>query len=158
MVWLIGGLVLMAAEVVVLVEVAHVIGVLAAVALLVVISACGPALVRRSGLGVWRRARERVAAGSPPGVEALDGIETLAGGLLVCVPGFITDVVGLTLLLPPVRALVRRVVLHHLLRRYGRFGRFGRRSPSVIDVGSHPTSSPPGRGPGGPPGALEPPR
>src|SRR5450759_5921512 len=75
------------AELYVIVQVAHHIGVLATVALLVVISAAGPWLVRRTGLGVWRRAKGRLSQGEVPGREIVDGVLLLAAGVLLTVPG-----------------------------------------------------------------------
>lgn len=95
------------AEVWVAIQVAHHIGWLATIALLVVISAFGPSLVRRQGTGVWRRARRRLEDGELPGREAIDGVLLLIAGGLMTFPGFITGVLGLLLLLPPVRGLVR---------------------------------------------------
>jgi UPF0716 protein FxsA len=164
MAWFLGVVVLIAAELVVLVEVARAIGVLPAVLILVLVSASGPWLVRRAGLGVWRRARDRVASGQPPGTEVLDGATLLVGGVLVCIPGFITDVIGLALLARPVRALARRLVLHHFTRRV-RTGRRRDRRAEVVDVDSHLDRGGPGvggpfDGPHGQPGGrpLEPPR
>ncbi|MGI8753629.1 MAG: FxsA family protein [Acidimicrobiales bacterium] len=95
-------------------------GVLPAILAQVVISASGPWLVRRAGFGVWRRTREGLAAGEVPGREVLDGVVLLAGGVLVCIPGFVTDVVGLLLLLPPARSLAGRIVGRRLARRAAR--------------------------------------
>ena len=44
-----------------------------------------------------------------PASEMVDGLLILLGGALMIAPGFITDLVGLSLMLPPVRAVVRRV-------------------------------------------------
>jgi UPF0716 protein FxsA len=90
------------------IQVAHHIGWLATIALLIVTSAFGPALVRRQGTGVWRRARQRLEDGEVPGREAIDGVLLLIAGGLLTFPGFITAVLGLLLLLAPVRAVVRR--------------------------------------------------
>jgi UPF0716 protein FxsA len=98
-------------------QVAHQIGGLATIALLVALSASGPWLVKRQGLGVWRRAQRRVEAGEIPGREATDGVLLLVTGLLLTVPGFLTAALGLLLLLPPVRALVRVVSGRSLRRR-----------------------------------------
>lgn len=117
---LVAMVVLVAAEVTVVVEVARAIGTGPAILLLLVTSAAGPWLVRRAGFGVWRRTRRRLEAGEVPGREALDGLVLLAGGLLVCIPGFLTDAAGLLLLAPPVRFLARRVVLGRLAQRAGR--------------------------------------
>jgi UPF0716 family protein affecting phage T7 exclusion len=150
--------VVIAAELYVLIEVARAIGVLPAVVALLMISASGPWLVRRAGFGVWRRTQERLAAGEMPGREALDGIVLLAAGLAVCIPGFITDVVGLILLVPPVRRLAGRVLVGRLARRAARFSATvvrssadgttirtrwnGRSGRAVLDVGSHPADPP----------------
>ena len=105
------------AEVYVIVQVADHIGVLATLALLVLISASGPWLVRRTGLGVWRRAQARLRDGQMPGREIVDGVLLLAAGVLLTVPGFITGMAGALLLLPPVRALVRLLGGRWLARR-----------------------------------------
>jgi UPF0716 protein FxsA len=97
------------AELYVMVQVAHHIGALSTIALLVLFSVSGPWLVRRTGLGVWRRARTRVDQGEMPGREIVDGVLLLGAGVLLTVPGFITGVLGLLLLLPPIRALVRMI-------------------------------------------------
>jgi UPF0716 protein FxsA len=77
--------------------------------LLIGVSALGPLLVRRVGLGVLARTRDRLAHGELPTRELLDGVVVLAGGVLICVPGFISDAFGLLLLIGPVRYLLIRV-------------------------------------------------
>src|SRR5579871_1826438 len=114
---LVALIVFVVAELFVIVEVGRAIGVLDTIALLIVVSLVGIALMRRIGLGVWRRAQSRVQAGEVPGKELVDGVLVLAGGALLAVPGFISDVLGLLLFLPPVRALVRRITLGRLRRR-----------------------------------------
>lgn len=138
----IGVVVFFVAEIYVLVRVASAIGTLPCVLLLLAVSACGPWLVRRAGLGVWRRARLRLAEGEVPGRELLDGLLLLAAGVCITVPGFITDAIGVLLLLPPVRLLARRVVVWRLGRRMtvvdhaGRVMRRSRRG-SVVSARSH---------------------
>jgi UPF0716 protein FxsA len=56
-------------------------------------------------------------AGRPPAREALDGALIIVGGALLLTPGFISDVGGLLLLLPPTRALIRRLLVRRLTRR-----------------------------------------
>ena len=104
------------------IQVAHHIGWLATIALLVVISACGPSLVHRQGMGVWRRAQRRMEDGEVPGREAIDGVLLLVAGGLLTFPGFITGVLGLLLLLPPVRSVVRIASRAWLVRRVRRSG------------------------------------
>jgi UPF0716 protein FxsA len=103
--------VLPVAELTVLVQVAGSIGVLDTLALLVVVSIVGVWLAKRAGLGVVRRLRQAQAAGRVPSREVADGALVLLAGALLLVPGFISDVLGIALLLPPVRAGVRSLAL-----------------------------------------------
>lgn len=105
------------AEIWAAIQVAQHIGWLPTIVLLVVISACGPRLVRRQGMGVWRRARHRIDEGELPGREAIDGVLLLIAGGLLTFPGFITGVMGALLLLPPVRAAMRYVAGVWLARK-----------------------------------------
>lgn len=104
-------------ELFVLLQVGQAIGALDTIALLVLVSIVGAWLVKREGLGVLRRAQERVAAGTVPGRELVDGVLILFAGALLLTPGFLTDVVGILLLLPPVRAALRGTTLRWLRRR-----------------------------------------
>jgi UPF0716 protein FxsA len=131
------------AEIAAFVAVAEQIGVLLAVLILVVISASGPFLVRRAGFGVLDHARERIASGESPDREVLDGVVLLLAGVLICVPGFIGDAIGLALLVAPVRHLLIRLSGRALARRLGigivgRVGRGPRRGGPVVDASSHP--------------------
>jgi UPF0716 protein FxsA len=137
---LVALLVLFLAELFVIVQVAHLVGVLNTVVLLVVVSVVGVALMRRAGLGVWRRARARVEAGEVPGRELIDGVLVLTGAALLAVPGFITDVLGLLLFLPPVRALVRTVALRRLRQRASItvVQARTRAGPTVVDARARP--------------------
>src|ERR1700733_14027387 len=83
-----------------------------------------PALGRRrggarapAGGAAWRRPPAAVAAGRAPGREVLGGALVLVGGLLLIIPGFISDVFGLIALLPPTRALLRRLLARNLQSR-----------------------------------------
>ncbi len=110
-------------ELFVLIQVGRTIGALNTVAVLAVVSVVGAWLVKREGLGVWRRAHRRVQAGEVPGQELVDALLIMLAGALLVTPGFLTDVLGVLLLVPPVRAAVRAGVYRQLRRRvaYGRF-------------------------------------
>ncbi|HVF76163.1 MAG TPA: FxsA family protein [Acidimicrobiales bacterium] len=107
------------AELFVLLKVGQLIGALETVALLVVVSVVGAWLVKREGLGVLRRAQQRVQQGSVPGRELVDGVLILFAGALLLTPGFLTDILGILLLLPPVRAALRSSTVAWLGRRAG---------------------------------------
>ena len=105
------------AELYVIIQVGHVLGVANTLALLILISFAGAWLMKREGLNTWRRAQRQVDLGVVPGRELVDGALILLAGALLLAPGFITDAVGLLLLLPPVRAGVRSFTRHRIERR-----------------------------------------
>lgn len=105
------------AEIASFVVVAEQIGFLWALAILVVVSALGPFLVRRIGVGVLTHAQARLARGEVPTSELLDGVVVLIGGVMICVPGFISDALGLVLMISPMRRVVIRVAGHGLAHR-----------------------------------------
>jgi UPF0716 protein FxsA len=97
-------------ELAVFIQVASAFGVWNTVAVLLAISLIGAWIVRRQGIGLWRRAQVQLSAGRVPGREAADGFLVLFAGALLLVPGFVTDALGILLLLPPVRAGLRTLV------------------------------------------------
>jgi UPF0716 protein FxsA len=106
------------AELYVIIEVGQAIGTVPTIAILVADSILGSLLLRSQGRGAWRRLNEALAAGRPPAREALDGTLVIFGGAFLITPGFVTDLIGLVLLVPPTRALVRRALVAHLSRRF----------------------------------------
>jgi UPF0716 protein FxsA len=104
-------------ELYVIIQVGQEIGALPTIAILVADSILGSVLLRSQGRGVWRRFNEGLAAGRPPAREVLDGVLVIFGGALLLTPGFLTDVLGLLLLLPPTRAVVRRVLVRRFAAR-----------------------------------------
>ena len=105
------------AELAVIIQVGQAIGVLPTVAILIADSILGSLLVRSQGRLAWRRLNEAIRAGRPPAREVLDGALILFGGALLLTPGFLTDILGIALLLPPTRAIVRGVLARRLLHR-----------------------------------------
>jgi len=105
------------AEVYVAIKVAEAIGVLAMFLLLVASWPIGSWALRSQGRAAWRRLGDTVAIGRAPGREVLDGALVVLGGMLMIVPGFMTDVLGALLLLPPTRALMRGVLVRNLRSR-----------------------------------------
>jgi UPF0716 protein FxsA len=103
-------------EISVFVQVGQWIGFLNTVGLLLVVSLLGVWLVKRQGLGVMARIRNQRSAGRIPTTEAFDGALILVAGVLLVIPGFVTDAFGLLLLFPPIRAVVRRFVSRRVFR------------------------------------------
>ena len=102
-------------ELYLLIEVGSRIGALPTVALCLLTAALGGVLVRWQGIGVMMRLRETMARREVPAIEMLEGAAVLVAGVLLMLPGFVTDTLGLLLLIPP----LRRAAVLFLLRRIG---------------------------------------
>jgi UPF0716 protein FxsA len=125
------------AELYVIIQVGEAIGLWPTLALLLADALLGSFLLKHQGRGAWQRFNQALAERRFPGKEVVDGLLIVVGGTLLLAPGFLTDIAGLVLLIPPTRAIVRR-----LLRRFT-IGRF-------VVVGM-PDGGGPGSGPGGRP-------
>jgi UPF0716 protein FxsA len=105
------------AELYVILQVGDAIGAVPTILLLAADSVLGSLLWRTQGRSVWRRFNLTLAEGRVPHREVVDGVLVIFGGALLITPGFLTDIVGLALLIPPSRAVIRRIVLRRLGRR-----------------------------------------
>ena len=115
------------AELYVIIQVGQAFGALNTIVLLIVVGAAGAWLAKREGVSVWRRFQRQVQSGAVPGKEIADGVMILFAAALLMTPGFLTDLLGIALLMPPVRAVVRGVLMKQAARRAGiiRVNRFG---------------------------------
>lgn len=99
------------AELYVLIQVGSALGAILTVALVVFSAVLGSLLVRHQGLQTLREARRSMDRGEAPAIPMLEGGLLVIGGILLLIPGFITDTIGLLLLIAPLRrALVLRFV------------------------------------------------
>lgn len=130
------------AELYVIVQVGQLIGIWPTLALLLADAVLGSLLLRHQGREAWQRFNAALAARRFPGKEVADGALIVVGGTLLVAPGFLTDIAGLLLLLPPTRALARRAFRGYFSRRF-------------LVIGGFPGGGP-GRGPAGP-GSAPPP-
>jgi UPF0716 protein FxsA len=94
------------------------IGVLPTIAILVIDSIVGSLLMRHQGRAAWRRFNLALQERRPPAKEVVDGALVIFGGALLLTPGFLTDILGLILLLPPSRAAVRGALMGWFGRRF----------------------------------------
>jgi UPF0716 protein FxsA len=124
------------AELYVIIKVGEAIGLVPTLALLLADSVLGSLLLRHQGRAVWRRFNEALAAGRMPHREVMDGVLVIFGGAFLLTPGFLTDIVGAVLLVPPTRSLVRRLLVRRLTRRV---------SVGVVDGTATERHDPPGR-------------
>ncbi|WJH34731.1 FxsA family protein [Paenibacillus aurantius] len=77
----------------------------------------GAYLAKREAQRVWRYANDQMARGQVPTASILDAICIFAGGLLLLLPGFLTDIAGLVLLLPVTRSACKAGILYLLQKQ-----------------------------------------
>ena len=107
------------AEIYVIIQVGGAIGIWPTLALLIIDGFVGAALARSQGRAAWERFNRALTAGRIPARETFDGAMIILGGALLLTPGFITDLVGFALLIPPTRDVVRAVLTRLAGRRIG---------------------------------------
>jgi UPF0716 protein FxsA len=115
-------------EVLAFVEVGLAIGWLWALALLITTSVVGVGIAKREGRAAIKEVRRAFSEGRPPGGAVLDGALGSIGGLLLAIPGFVTDALGALLLVPPARRLARRWLSGRYGARFVRMAAGARRS------------------------------
>lgn len=117
------------AELYVIIQVGEAIGVWPTLLLLLLDALLGSLLLRHQGRGAWRRFNEALAQRRFPGKEVADGLLIVIGGTLLLAPGFITDIFGLLLLIPPTRAIARAVLKRFTVGRFTVIGMPGGAGP-----------------------------
>lgn len=128
-------------EITVLIEVGEQLGALTTVALVILTAAVGASLVRSQGLQTLRSAQQKMQLGQQPGQEMIEGIMLAIAGVMLVTPGFVTDFLGLLLLLPFTRQffankLLERIIIKNMARQQQPFnGGFGQQhNPNSDDV------------------------
>jgi UPF0716 protein FxsA len=106
------------AELYLIIKVGEAIGVLPTIAILVADAVLGYYLLRHQGRAAWRRFNQALDERRFPAKEVADGVMITFGGALLLTPGFITDIAGFLLLLPPTRAVIRKILWRFLGRRF----------------------------------------
>ncbi|HKA68053.1 MAG TPA: FxsA family protein [Actinomycetes bacterium] len=113
-------------ELYVIIQVGQLIGAWPTIGLLLLESVIGAWLIKREGARAWRTLQAAIGTGQLPGRELADAALILVGGTLLLTPGFLTDIVGFFLILPPTRPIARRMlgwfVTRRLLVASNRFG------------------------------------
>lgn len=132
-------------ELAIIIQVGQVVGVGWTLFALIGVSVVGAAVVRREGFRAWQRFRDALAETRMPAAEVIDGALLLLAGALMLTPGFLTDAVGLLLVIPFTRGAINRGIRSRVRGTFGlgpaRNGRDrprgpGERSPGaeVLDV------------------------
>jgi UPF0716 protein FxsA len=143
--WILAALILVPVlELVVIVTVARTIGGWQTLLVLLLEAVIGAWVVRREGSRAWRALREAFRSGRMPSREIADAVLVLVGGVLLVLPGFVTDVFGLLFILPFTRPIARIWLEAVIARRV------------VRTVGEWPGGAPSSSSPSSPPRRLRP--
>lgn len=127
-------------EIAVFIYVGQAIGVWKVVALVMLSAILGAVLLRFQSISVIRKINRDIRQGRTPEAGLIDGVLIVIGAILMIVPGFVTDVVGLLLMLPPVRSAIRHVLRSRMTFTTVRTGREPgqgyrrRRDDDVVDL------------------------
>lgn len=92
------------------------IGPLWVVLLILLTGILGITFAKRQGMHTLRRAQQSMVEGRPPGPEIVDGICILIGGIFLLAPGFVTDAIGLFLVIPFTRKLIKGYLVATFLK------------------------------------------
>ncbi len=103
-------------EMAILIPMAHAVGLLPTIALVLTTGLMGAVLAKRQGMAAWRRVSSDLAEGRLPADSLLDGVAVLIAGALLVAPGVLTDITGLLLLVP----MFRRPLKSYLRKRFQR--------------------------------------
>lgn len=109
-------------EVWLLVTVGQTVGVIPTIVVLVAEAILGGWLMRREGAKAWRALNDAFVSGRMPTGELADAALVLVGGVLLMLPGFFTDVIGLLFLLPITRPAARRLIGFVIARQVAKRG------------------------------------
>ena len=113
-------------ELYVIIKIGGMIGALNTILIILTTAVIGAYLAKQQGLMVIGNIRQAVQESRVPGRELLHGLIVLLGGLMLLTPGFITDILGISALIPPIRDLyinlVRKLILNKIESRDWRIG------------------------------------
>jgi UPF0716 protein FxsA len=109
-------------EVWLLVQVGQQLGPLPTVLILVVEAIIGVLLMRHEGSRAWKALNDALTSGKVPTGELADAALILVGGVLLLLPGFLTDIIGFLFLLRWTRPIARKIIAFFVARRINRLG------------------------------------
>ena len=106
-------------EIMVLMHVGQWLGAWPTIGIVILTAWLGAKYVRQQGLATLQSVQAKMAQGEMPSGEIITGVMLLVAGVLLVTPGFVTDVFGLSLLLPAVRSALIKSVQQHLVASQG---------------------------------------
>lgn len=105
-------------ELAIIIELGRAVGTLNTVLIVVGTAILGAYLVRLEGINVIYRFRSNIRDGVFPAGEIFDGAILLVAGAVLITPGLVTDILGLLLVLPPSREIIKRLVKRYIERKF----------------------------------------
>ena len=105
-------------ELAVLLKVGSMIGIIPTITLVIVTGVIGVWLIRQQGLYLLMDMRARMSEGVFPGDQIIEGVFIIVAGALLVTPGFITDIMGFSILIPEIRMSYREALKKWLKKRY----------------------------------------
>lgn len=133
----IAGLIFLAAvfiEIAGFIVVGSEIGVLATLGLIVLSMLAGCILLRLQGLSLLTTMQKELAAGKVPDREIAHGALMILGAILLIIPGFVSDIIGILLFIPPVRDVIWRFISKRVSVKTEFRGNFRREDGQTIDL------------------------
>ncbi|MDO7084233.1 FxsA family protein [Pseudocolwellia sp. AS88] len=106
-------------EITLLINIGEVIGAWPTIAIVIITAWLGAKNVRQQGLATMQSVQTKMAQGEMPSAEIVTGLMLMVAGVLLVTPGFVTDILGLLLLVPSVRKALGASVQKHLHTRQG---------------------------------------
>lgn len=106
------------AELIILVQLGRAIGFWYTLGILIILGLIGFIMVRKQGFSVLQNIRRDMALGIAPGQSLLNGLMVLLGGILLIIPGLISDLVGLLLLIPMLRRKIVQIITPLLINHF----------------------------------------
>ncbi|MCD4654620.1 FxsA family protein [bacterium] len=104
-------------ELLVLLKIGEVFGLGITILLVLTTGIAGAFLAKVQGIAAWNRIQTELAQGRMPGDQLIDGLMVFAGGITLLTPGLLTDVLGLCLLIPVTRGVIKKYVHQAILRK-----------------------------------------
>lgn len=106
-------------EIALFIQVGGLLGLWPTIALVLLTAVVGASLVRSQGLQTLLTVQQRLAQGQLPAQQIIEGVMLAVAGVLLLTPGFLTDMMGMLLLLPVSRGwlanyVMRRIVVSNL--------------------------------------------
>jgi len=124
------------AEISVLISVGSAIGGLNTILFVIFTAFLGAYLVRQQGFATLQAYQSKVQSGQIPAGEIAEGIALLIAGAVLLTPGFITDALGFSLLIPPIRRAIIRFMSRSMINRGGARAHFYHQGGESQQTGS----------------------